>query len=372
MDLRTYTLGELDHYLTPLFSSLESKLPQDHPPQTSLPLSPLRLKSYLNNPRANQNDTVLFEMFHENQLVGYRSLLPDLFFDKEDAPQQFAWLSGNWVHPEMRRKGISTKLLIEAEKKWEGRLMYTNYAPDSKALYDNTRRFFALINREGRRYYLRSNSEELLGNRVNAKGLLRKGDQAINQIREQKLLTFTFPDFPSILVESVEKPSSEMEKLISRLQKSSLFRRETDIFNWALENPWVTDRKLPSLPYHFSYQSEKFENFLYEYRHTETGARGLLWLIQHNRAISVPYLFAEDEQLFAAMAKTLLQDMIKSGCTHTTIRHADLNKQLMAYKKIFLSSKSMSQFIFAHRMLAASVPSHTFIHDGDGDVMFTG
>ncbi len=362
MDLRTYTLEELDHYLAPLFSH----------PESNLPLSPLRLKSYLDNPRANKSDTVLFEMHQNNQLVGYRTLLPDLYFDQEGLPQRFAWLSGNWVHPGMRRKGISTKLLIEAEKKWDGRLMYTNYAPDSKALYDNTGRFFALVNREGRRYYLRSNSEELLGNRVNARGLLRKGDQAINQIREQKLKTFTFPEFSSIMVERVQAPSSEMEILISQLQKSSLFRRETNLFKWALGNPWVTDKKVPPLLYHFSYRSDKFENILFEYRQTETGARGLLWLIHHNRAISVPYLFAEDEELIAAMAKTLLQEMIESGCTHTTIRHAELNKHLRSLKKIFLSSKQMSQFIFAHKKLAASVPSHAFIHDGDGDVMFTG
>ena len=188
MDLRTYTLEELERYLTPLFSN----------PESTHPLSPLRLQSYLKIPRADMQDTVLFEMHHENQLMAYRTLLPDLFYDRDGIPQRFAWLSGNWVHPEMRRKGISTKLLTEAEEKWNGRLMYTNYAPDSKALYDHTGRFRVIARREGRRYYLRSNSEELLGNRVNARGILRTGDRLINQAREQHLKTFRFPENRSI------------------------------------------------------------------------------------------------------------------------------------------------------------------------------
>jgi len=362
MDLRTYTLEELEGYLTPLFSN----------PESTLPLSPLRLQSYLENPRADKHDTVLFEMHHENQLLGYRTLLPDLFYDMEGIPQRFAWLSGNWVHPQMRRKGISTKLLMEAEEKWNGRLMYTNYAPDSKALYDHTGRFFALVRREGRRYYLRSNSEELLGNRVNARGVLRMGDRAVNQIREQKLKTFRFPEDSSYIMERLQEPTSEMEIIISRLQQKSLFRRDVNIFKWAMSRPWVTDQEIDPLPYHFSYQSEKFENILYEFRHTVSGARGMLWMIHHNKAISVPYLFSEDKQLFGIMAATLAQAMIKLGCTHSTIRNSELNTQLMAFKKVFLSSKQMPQLIFAHRRLAGSVPSHILIHDGDGDVMFTG
>jgi hypothetical protein len=98
----------------------------------------------------------------------------------------------------------------------------------------------------------------------------------------------------------------------------------------------------------------------------------MLWLIQHNRALSVPYLFAEEDQLIDAMAVTLTRAMIDLGATHTTIRHSGLNARLRAFRKIFLSSRQMPQLIFANEKLAASIPSGSIIHDGDGDVMFTG
>jgi len=44
----------------------------------------------------------------------------------------------------------------------------------------------------------------------------------------------------------------------------------------------------------------------------------------------------------------------------------------MEFRKIFLYSKKMPQLIFAHGNLSASVPQGLLIHDGDGDVMFTG
>ena len=58
---------------------------------------------------------------------------------------RFAWLSGNCVDPEFRRKGFSTRLLQQAEALWDGRLMYTNYAPASKAVYDRTGQFPLLL-----------------------------------------------------------------------------------------------------------------------------------------------------------------------------------------------------------------------------------
>lgn len=361
MELKAYTLEELDVYLSPLFSD----------PDTPLPLSPLRLLSYLNNPRADKGDRVLFEMHHKNQLVGYRTLLPDLFFDQQGVPQRFAWLSGNWVHPDFRRKGISTALLEKAEESWTERLMYTNYAPDSKALYDHTGHFKEIARRDGKRFYLRSNAEELLENRVKSGGLLRMGDHIINQLRERSLKSRKIPEFDFIAEEDFQEPT-DIKGLISQKQQKNLFRRDADVFSWALAFPWVSQGEMSPLNYHFSYRADNFKNNLYKYSHSESGNRGMLWLIHHNRALSAPYVFAEDEKLLASMAASLIRNMISLGCTHTTIRHAGLLSQMENYKKLFLHSKPMPQYIFAHQNLADSIPKGATIQDGDGDVMFTG
>lgn len=362
MDLRSYTLEELEDYLAPLYSV----------PGSTVPISPLRLQSYLANPRANSNDVVLFEMIHKNQLVGYRTLLPDLFYDQKGVPQRFAWLSGNWVFPGERRRGISTHLLLEAEKKWEGRLMYTNYAPDSKALYDHTGRFPTIARREGRRYYLKSNAEELLGERIKSTSLLRLGDKLVNQLRERKLENYTFRENSKISTEAISRPDQDLAEMISALQKESLFRRDMAVFNWALDKPWVSDQKPEPLDYHFSYGASRFENLLYAFRNQESGKSGFLWLIVHNSTLSAPYLFNEDSEILSTMASTLVKTMIGRDCSHTTIRHPGLNEKLGVFGKLFLTSREMPQLVFAHKNISHRIPSEAEIQDGDGDVMFTG
>ena len=47
-------------------------------------------------------------------------------------------------------------------KDWKGKLMYTNYAEESKAAYDKTGKFELLKSIEGYRHYLRFSFKDLL------------------------------------------------------------------------------------------------------------------------------------------------------------------------------------------------------------------
>jgi GNAT superfamily N-acetyltransferase len=362
MDLKSYTLAELEPYLRPLFSN----------PESTLPLSPLRLDSYLKNPRAEATDPVLFELRQEGELLAYRTLLPDCFFDRDGLPYRFAWLSGNWVRPDKRRQGLSTRLLEMAEEHWQGRLMYTNYAPASKALYDHTGRFWVLANREGKRFYLRSATEELLGNRLGSWRLLHRADQLINQLRKGSLEGIKTGREDSCRMDRVQNFQGDYSALVNTIQKASLFRRDSNIFNWALEYPWVTQEAGQSLPYHFSYQTSRFENILYHFSNPETGQQGIAWLLLHKRVLSVPYIFAEDKSLFPHMARSILRCMIDCDCTHTTLRSPELIQSLSHFKKVFLHTRKMPQRLFAHENLRNLLPEQPVIQDGDGDVMFTG
>ena len=362
MDLKSYKLEELEPYLYTLYSD----------PKSLIPIPPTRLRSYLNNPRAKLSDPVLFEMRKEGEVVGYRTLLPDCFYDRGGNPQPFAWLSGNWVRPDMRRRGISTQLLEMAEKQWEGRLMYTNYAPESKAVYDHSGRFRLIANRKGKRFYLRSASEDLLAERLGSRKLLRTTDMLINNLREQRLEKFKFKHGISCKVEPVDGFIAQLSELVGKLKLDALFRRDREIFEWALEYPWVTEQACDPINYHFSYKANRFENIIHHVIHPDGNSQGILWLIIHNNVLSAPYLFAGDKALYACMAETILRVMIENGCTHTTIRNPELMDSLMAHKKIFLSIRNMPQLIFAHKQLIPLLPEQPVIHDGDGDVMFTG
>ena len=71
-----------------------------------VPVSKHRALSWLYNPRLLPDDIILYLGFEEKNLVAYRSLLPDRRGDV-----RFGWLSGNWVRPDQRRRGLATRLL---------------------------------------------------------------------------------------------------------------------------------------------------------------------------------------------------------------------------------------------------------------------
>ena len=335
-------------------------------------MSPLRLASYLKNPRAESSDVVLIEMRQEGKLLAYRTLLPDYFISSQGQKLRFAWLSGNWVHPGSRRKGLSTLLLQSMEKAWEGRLMYTNFAPASKAVYDRTGSFREVFHREGKRFYLRAATEELLGQRMGGRRFLRAFDGIINQFREGKLERVRQDTSTGCSIEIVDGFDGEMRKLISAFQKEALFGRGAEIFQWAISYPWITHKEAPPIDYHFSYLARRFENRLLKFRQAETGSTGLLWMVLHNNVLSIPYVFAGNESLYPHMSEYILRTMIDSGVKHATLRNQELSNGLLQNKGLFLLTRNMPQQIFAHVMLADQIPLDKSLQDGDGDVMFTG
>ncbi len=362
MELKAYTLEELGSSLT-FVSSGNSGV---------VPISPLRLASYLNNPRAEKTDHILFEMRHAGQLVAYRTLLPDSFYDRSGSTHRFAWLSGNYVSPAFRRQGISTRLLQHAEAQWDGRLMYTNYAPDSKAVYDRTGQFPLLTRRQGKRFYLRASSKELLGGRIGFGNLLHKGDNLVNRLREDKLQKNQFPEDTDCTIDKITILDNSLRSLVEKEQQKSLFRRDVDVFRWILEYPWVTTDQVDPIGYHFSYEAKKFENLLLKFTLPGNTGIGFMWLVILNNRLSVPYTFTEHNAIFPYMAEVILQTMVSSGCAYSTIRHPMLMEQLMRHRKWFLSIRNMPQLVFAHKNMAELVPDNLEIQDGDGDVVFTG
>jgi hypothetical protein len=225
---------------------------------------------------------------------------------------------------------------------------------------------------QGKRFYLRAASEELLGQRMGGNYIFRSCDRFINSLRENNLQRFGQKESEGCLIEKLEFFDDELRKMLARSREKALFRRDAETFEWALEHPWVTQEDVSPVKYHFSYQALSFENSLLKFKETESGSLGMLWLIKHNNVLSVPYAFVEGESLYRHMAQYILKTMIRSGSTHTTLRSQDLLSELLLFKRYFLLVRNMPQHIFAHINLHEQIPDELEIHDGDGDVMFTG
>jgi hypothetical protein len=250
--------------------------------------------------------------------------------------------------------------------------MYTNYAPSSKAVYDETGRFPLLANRTGRRYYLRSATEELLGKRVGSKGLLRMGDRLVNEIREKKLKSFQPVNEADCRIKRISGLGPDHIRLIEKSQSSALFGRDAEVFNWILEYPWVREYDIKTVSYPFSYKANKFDQILLEFKLPHQSSSGLIWMVVHNHKLSVPYLFYLEKEYISYFARTIVYTMIAQDCAFITVRDPGLKKALDHYRSWFLTSRNMPQLLFAHKNLISKIPGDRHIRDGDGDVVFTG
>ena len=112
-------------------------------------------------PRCSPSDVVLYLAYLDGKLVGYRTILPD-FITRGNESVKVGWLSGNWVDPNLRRQGIATELLQSAMPDWNNRLLFTNYAEESKAVYDKSGSFARAFTLDGYRIYIRPCLAEVL------------------------------------------------------------------------------------------------------------------------------------------------------------------------------------------------------------------
>jgi len=352
-------------------SELEAFLSSDHYRQSvNLPVSPERVESYLHNPRSRPDMPVLFTMTDHGKIIAYRTILPDWFY-RDDTPVEFAWLSGNFTDPAYRRKGHSSALLKIVEEAWEEKLMYTNYAPASKAVYDQSGTYGEFLLRPGRRYYLRASLHGLLKERFGIPGILKFSDRMINGIHDLLISGRKYPLDPDIHAEVTDIPDEELKKLIREHTLHSLFRRGPDEYNWIRNYPWITEQAASKLPgtYQFTRQVNRYSSRWYKL--SGKNGRAFLWITIVGEKLSVPYFFCEDPLLVVAARQIVFTEMIDHKCAYLTIRHPELGPVLDTRGNPFLFSRMMPQRYFAHRSIAGMIPADPVVYDGDGDCVFT-
>jgi GNAT superfamily N-acetyltransferase len=361
MTTTIYTIAELQDYI-----ASEQYIHSD-----IVPVSPERVRSYSNNPRCGPKMPVLFTLTDNGELLAYRTVLPDYFL-KGNEKILFAWLSGNFVAPGHRRKGLSTRLFKTVEEAWQGKLMYTNYAPASKAVYDRSGAFTQFMVRPGKRYYMRSALATLYKERFRSKTLLQWADKALNGIHELFSgghMQFEMP--PETRAVQIETIDEALKETIAHHTGGSLFGRGAEEFEWIRSFPWVTENVEQKLPgeYHFTREVAAFKNLWYKIEHTEGTA--FLWITVVNDKLSVPYFLYNHPMHVVAARQLVLKEMVASNCAYVTIRHPELGPVLGTRKNPFILSRSMPQHYFAHRSFADAIPADKTVHDGDGDCIFT-
>lgn len=367
IQIKKIPLKELQKFVdSTLFLSLKNK-----------PISNLRATSYINNPNANSEDINLYLAFINEQLVGYRTLFTGRFIYNNKA-QKFCWLSGSWTHENHRRKGISSKLFNEIYNDWNGKIIFANYAPTSKALYDKTKVFTKLKTLNGTRYYRRICLAEVLKNKntffKKIKPILSITDWISNLFLDLRFSKNN--DNQNFNIEKVTNWNEKTVSFLNTFKTEELFQRNFKTYQWIKQYPWMDstlETKKKNENYHFSTFAKVFESDFYKITNKNTGnIVALVNISIRNKQLKIPYLYALPENM--NVVKQLVLELCKEyKISFMTIFHDNLNTILKKGENQFLKQKSFEQgFFISNTLLAEFELIKNFkIQTGDGDGIFT-
>lgn len=340
------------------------------------PISSLRISSYLNNPLAKQDDLVLYMAFDDEKLVGYRTIWRDRFFLSKKA-NSFGWLSGSWVHPKYRRKGISTKLFEEVYKDWEGNLMFTNYAINAKLLFDKTRQFSNIKSLQGTRYYSRFCLSEILERKHKIFSYLKFiflfFDIIFNYLVDLNFLFFK----KKVLKSEVRKDevlNPEIDSFLKDFKEKEFFKRDKNTYEWIKNFPWINkgkDLKKESQQYYFSLFAKDFQSNYYTFYNSKKELVAFVWLSLRDGHLKIPYVYFKKNSIDDIV--NFILAIIKEEKIKTILVYQKEIEEVLNSKRFFITKKTFYQNFFAtiNLELNSNNIEKMKIQSGNGDVIFT-
>jgi len=363
--IRTYSLRQLSDYAGSAHFAVGALLP----------FSSLRAASWLLNPHAQDSGLVLAEYYEDGKRVAFRSVLPDTARGRDGSSLRFAWLSGSFVLPEYRRRGIATRLLECLEEAWDGQLAYSNYAPAAGALFTVTGHYKPLASINGTTFHLRSPFRSRYATGGAGDRLLGLADGLLNIVHDP-FVGFGRKDEPCAEARMVDNLSPELAAFINEQQADALFFRDSKTFSWIRSFPWVregtTDKESSS--YHFSLVSSRFFNHWYEVRDTNARLIAFAWLKGMGTRLSVPYLLAKPENMTEACrctARLLLTTARRYRMERIAVHYPELERELRNLGLPYLLARPSERDFHVHDALAGRLDGGGVLHPGDGDYVFT-
>lgn len=336
-----------------------------------LPLSRHRVLSLIVNPRSSNQDIIVYLAHYNNEPIGYRTVLPDTI-NINGLVSKVAWLSGSWVHPNYRRKGVALLLLKEVIKDWGNNLLSNNFAPNAKQLYQKTDFFNSLYTAHGMRYYLRKTYLKGYNSCFHNSTFDLIKERAINFFNFSTLLRKGLKMPKYVELEYFTRPDNELVKMFNKANSTTLTRRTEEEWNWMLRFPWLQaaplgDRISPK--YFFASAPPVFNQYIVKvFFHDEI--IGMLHIQHSFTRLTVPYSYF-DPQYSLIMAKIVLLHAQKLKATFIATYNSNLINGLNGLRRYFLYTKKRTREFLASKSIVNNIGSTKFtFNDGDGDCGF--
>lgn len=341
-----------------------------------LPISALRLQSFIHNPRAKVEDIILITATKFEKIIAYRTMLPDdIILGIQTI--HFAWLSGIWVSPDFRRKGIGKMLHQAAFQAWNGKLIGTEFTPENEMVMRSSNLFEEPIYKIGVIFYFRSVLREIVNKRYPSLKLLSPLytliDKIVNVYASVKRRIYYNPTFKSKLKFLETKIlSEEAKRYLNETQPYSSTNRRSKELQWISDYPWISSdltTKEESKHYYFSTYSENYAFDFIEIYHNKS-IIGLVVLSFRDGVLKIPYFWASELEL-TELAKYIINFAQKMHVKKLISYHSLLNEQLISKDRFnIFSKKTKRKYLVSKQLKTYSSVLHFNFEDGDGDCVF--
>lgn len=335
-----------------------------------IPISYHRALSHINNPRANDDDTLLI-LVCEKELIGYLGIIPDYVY-VNNIPQRMAWMSCIWIHPNARGKGIAKKMTELSIELYNGKIFATEFTPEAEALYNKLSKFDKLVNKSGIRIYRRSCVHKVIPSRFPKASfllpLLGLHDVVINLFHDLFLnkrnkfssgYTVEFPKFPD----------NTCFKFCESFLQNQLMQRSVKEMEWFLNFPWIKETSVPSKEstrYHFSSEAKSFKTITIVIKQCAEIVAFLI-ITSRDKHMKIPYLYAK-----SGHEKIVCETLNNLMCEYKTDILTTYNDLIINHYNqylSFLNSKKITRKYLQSKGFNLSV-NEFMLQDGDGDCGF--
>ncbi|MCC7244445.1 MAG: GNAT family N-acetyltransferase [Saprospiraceae bacterium] len=340
-----------------------------------IPITPARAVSHARNPRAKPDDVALLLAVSDDQMLGYLGAVTEQLQVK-NGQVRVGWLSCLWVSPLLRGKGMATRLLREMTEHWRGYTILTEFAPDTRRMYERSGLFMESEPVLGVRGYLRPNLTDLLPPRRaifgKIKPVLHLADYSLdllNQVRLKFVGRKPQPEFRYLTC-----LDEQHDAFIRQWNQKELAQRDAQAINWFLQYPWIIQSTQPdsiSKRYHFSLLANDFQQKALEIFDEKGNTRALAILGQRDRHLRLVAAWFDPNDV-KEVANLIAHQMLAMNTAMFTCYHPLLSAYFARNKSPFFAVKPMRRTCMVSNELMGLLPTGPLVfQDGDGDVGFT-